>query len=338
MKILKIIILFLIVTTGLYLGACFFLPKNYTIEKKLEINSPADLVFEQVQFLENWKNWNPFFKSNYKISSLTGGENGKENSYIRWKNKNGQEGKLKFIKIEPLKKIECVLTIEKPKPITVNGYISFEPLEKNTTVTFHFEGNNQFYLRILNVFIEKKYKKDLEKTLEMLAEASVKEYEILKNEYFGYKIKESVFEERTVGYVRKTIEYEKLNEFFHNNFNKIKIEARNCNFKISGHELSLYYKPDDVNKVYNVAAAVPIQGDSTLGKDYSQIKLEKQKAIFLNYYGGYYNIPTAETALINYTRNKKLSLKKPIIREHLKGPEQEPDSNKWHTVIWFLIN
>lgn len=338
MKILKIIILFLLVTTGLYLGACFFLPKNYTIEKTLLINSPADLVFEQVQYMENWKNWNPFLKENSEMSSLISADDGKENSYMRWKNKNGQEGKVTVLKIENLKKINYELTVEKPKPVTIVGYITFEPQGNNTSVTFHFEGSNHYYLRILNIFIEKKYKKDLEKTLELLAEASVKEYEILKNEYFGYKIKEAIFEERNVGYLRKTIEYETLNEFFENNFKKIKTEAKNCNFKITGNNLSLFYKPDDINRVFNVAAAIPIEGDSTLGEDFALMKLEKHKAIYLNYYGGYFNARNAEVALSNFVRNKKIKSKKPIIREHIKGPEQEPDSNKWHTVIWFLIN
>lgn len=328
----------MLVTTGLYLGACFFLPKNYSLEKSLIINSPTDLVYEQILYFENWKKWNPFLNGNKQISTLASAEDGVENSYLRWKNNKGNEGKITVLKIDDLKKIDYLISVDKPKSTIISGYISLEPDINNTKVTIHFEGNNPFYMRILNIFIEKQYEKDLSETLEMLEKAAVKEYDVLKNEYFGYKIKDGFFEERNIGFVRKTIKYTELQEFFDDNFGKLKKEAKNCGFSITGNKLSLMYKPDDINQVYNVAAALPLKGDSTLGSDFEMMKLQKQKAIFLNYYGGNHSISKAEEALKNYSKNKKLSIKKPYIREHIKSIEQVTDSNKWHTVIWFLIN
>lgn len=338
MKIIKVIILFLIITSGLYLGACFLFPQNYKLEKSLIINSPSDLVYEQVLFFENWKNWNKFLTGNNQFHTIASAEDGKEKSYLRWKNKKGEEGKILILKIDDLKKIEYQIFIEKPKPIFVNGYISLEPELNKTKVTFHFEGSNPFYKRIFNFFVERHYENVLTKNLEQLNVISENEYRILKEEYFGYKIKESEFGEKNVGYIRKTIKYEELNDFFNKNFDKIKKEAKNCNIKITGKNLSLFYKPDDINRVYNVAAAVPIEGDSTLGEDFGMMKFEKQKAIFLNYYGGNFGIYKAEQALQNFSINNKLKIKKPIIREHFVGKEQITDSNKWHTKIWFLIN
>ena len=128
-----------------------------------------------------------------------------------------------------------------------------------------------------------------------------------------------------------------MDEFFTKNYAKIEEEAKNCGFSIEGKPMGLYYRWDYTNAVATVAAAIPVMGDSTLGEDYSLIQLQPQKALLLNYYGGYKSSTNACKALDNYVRNKKLRQAKPVIEEYIIGPKQQRDSAKWYTKIWYLL-
>ena len=101
--------------------------------------------------------------------------------------------------------------------------------------------------------------------------------------------------------------------------------------------MSLYYRWDYVNGLATVGAAIPVKGDSILGHDVNLMQIEPQKALLLNYYGGYKSNAKAYQALDNYVKNKKLRITKPTIEEYIIGPKQQKDSTKWHTKIWYLL-
>jgi len=199
------------------------------------------------------------------------------------------------------------------------------------------EGSNPFHRRVLNLMMDKWNGPEFEKGLSLLKTIVEKEAEIFQKEYFGYRIKEIKFNGSKIGYVRKSIPLAEMEEFFVKNYAKITSEAKNCGFQIDGAPMALYYRWDYINEVANIAAAIPVMGDSTLGEDYALMRLEPQKALLLNYYGGYKSTEKAYKALDNYTRNKKLRQTKPVIEEYIIGPKQERDSSKWFTKIWYLL-
>lgn len=317
--------------------ASLFIPSKFTVERSQTFNAPADIVFEQIVSFKNWETWSPLKEKDPKMKSLFGPNSGNEGSYWLWKGSKAGEGRMTNTGIKNQEQISYHLSLEKPYKSESDGYIKLEPNGNQTTVTWVIEGTNPFHLRVLNLMMDKWIGPDFEKGLELLKTIAEKETEIFQHDYFGYRIKETKFNGSKIGYVKKTIVIEELDEFFTKNYAKITSEAKNCNFKIDGHPMALFYRWDYTNGVTTVAAAIPLMGDSTLGEDYSLMQLQPQKALLLNYYGGYKSMANPYKALDNYIRNKNLKQVKPVIKEYIIGPKEQRDSTKWFTKIWYLL-
>ncbi|MFM9945173.1 MAG: SRPBCC family protein [Bacteroidia bacterium] len=337
MRIIRIIFIFIFVIVGLYLLASLFIPSRYTIERSKTFNAPKDIVFEQIASFKDWEKWSPRKERDPKMKSLFGPGDLKVGSYWLWKGKKAGEGRITATEVKDQHQILYHLSLNSPFKSELDGNIKLESNGNQTKVIWVEEGTNPFYLRVLNLFMNKKIGPDLERGLELLKTMAESESEILKKEYFGYRIKETRFAGAKVGYVKKAIIMDELDEFFVKNYTKIKSEAKNCNFKIDGQPMALFYRWDYANGVATVAAAIPMQGDSTLGEDIGLMQLQPQKALLLNYYGGYKSSINAYRALDNFARNNNLRLSKPVIEEYIIGPKTQPDSTRWHTKIWYLL-
>jgi len=60
MNILKKIIFGFIALLATLVVASFFVPDKFTVKRSISIDAPIGEVFEQVNDLRNWKNWNTF--------------------------------------------------------------------------------------------------------------------------------------------------------------------------------------------------------------------------------------------------------------------------------------
>lgn len=338
MRILRIIFIFIFVIIGIYLLASLFIPKKYKVEKTLTLNAPVDIVFEQIASFKNWEKWSPQKEKDPDVKSLFGLDNKKAGSYWLWKGKKAGEGRITLTEIDPQNQVSYHYSSQKPFITESDGYIKLEPDANQTKVTWAMEGTFPFYLRVMNLMMERRYGPDFDKGLSLLQKIAEGESKILQNEYFGYRIKETRFDGYKIAYVRKAILIDELDEFFTKNNAKVKTEVTNCEFKINGAPIALFYRWDFENGVATVAAALPVEGDSTLGNDVGLMQLQPQKALLLNYYGGYKSMKNAYTALDNYIRNKKLSMVKPTLEEYIIGPKQQTDSAKWQTRIWYLLD
>lgn len=337
MRILRIVLIFIFVLAGLYLIACLFIPGDYKIERSETFNAPVDIVYEKVSSFRKWEKWNPWHDKDPELKTLFSSDDGSKGSYCKWKGTKG-EGRLVMTENIENASLKYHIFIEKPYPSESDGYLTLEPNGNETKVTWGFVGSNPFYLRVINLFIDKTFGPDFEKGLNLLKSLAENDAAILRNEYFGYRIKQSEIEPLKLGYIRKALLFEDVDEFFVKGYEKITTEAKNCNFKINGPRLALFYGRDEINSISNIALAVPIEGDSTLGHDLAIMDFKGHKALLLDYYGGYKSNAKAYKALDNFVRNKGYRTKKPVIEQYITGPSQQKDSLKWHTKIWYLLD
>jgi len=336
MRLLKIVFIFILVMTGLYILACFFIPSTYKVERTEIINAPVDVVFEQMASFKNWDAWNPWKAKDPDLKIITS-PHSKKGAYWVWKGTLAGEAKMTLTDIVENQLLTYHIAHLKPKTYETDGTITLENDANKTKVTWVEEGKNPFHLRYLNLLANKKTGPDLEKGLVLLKQVSELESNILQKEYYGYRIKETIYGGNKIGYIKKSILIKDMDAFFAKSYPKITQEAKNCGFKMDGAPMGLFYKWDYVNGVATVAAALPIMGDSVLGNDCSLMQLNKQKALVINYYGGYKSMTNVYTALDNYVRNKKHRFKGPVIEEYITGPKQQRDSMKWNTRVWYLI-
>ena len=66
MRILKIIGISLVAIVLLIAVVGLFLPSTVSLERSIVVNATAEKIYEQVNVLKNWEQWNPFLKMDPK--------------------------------------------------------------------------------------------------------------------------------------------------------------------------------------------------------------------------------------------------------------------------------
>jgi uncharacterized membrane protein len=135
MGILKKILIILILIVAIVLGAAFFMPKNYAVEREITINKPVDSVFNYVRYLKNqndfsvWANLDPKMKTTYK------GVDGSVGSISAWESKVKDVGigEQEITKITEGKRIDFALRFKEPMEDTAVGFMSTETVAGNQT-------------------------------------------------------------------------------------------------------------------------------------------------------------------------------------------------------------
>ncbi len=110
MKAIKIFLLVVVSLIVILLIVTALLPSHYHVEKSLEIEAPASMVYDQVNQLHNWPKWSPWFAldSNMKVTYSDMAE-GKD-AFFEWNSEKENVGKGK-------------MTIEEAKP---SEYLKFD--------------------------------------------------------------------------------------------------------------------------------------------------------------------------------------------------------------------
>lgn len=337
MRLIKIAFIFFFFITGIYLLACIFIPEKYKIERSVVIDAPPDFVYRHIENFKHWKDWEPWSGKDSNLRSLYSPDDALIEPYWVWQSKIFGDGKFISTGSVPLKEFRFTFNFSKPYEAETKGSISIVPEENRSRVKWYIEGGNPFYLRPFNLIMDSKIGPFFEAGLEQLARVSEKDAEIFKREYFSYRILADTFKGGKFITDRKSILFEEVDEYFKNSLKEMKIEARNCEFKIIGSPICLFHFSDYINNVENREIAIPVEGDSIIGPDYTTRVLKPKKALVLNYFGGYKSSQKAYKALDNYIRNNGLRLKKPVIEEYIVGPGQERDSGLWHTKIYYPL-
>lgn len=85
MKILKKILITLVILIGLLCLVSLFLPRTVVVERSLVMNTPGNVIFEEVNTLKNWEKWSPWMRLDPKVQlTYKGPQSGVGASYS-WK-------------------------------------------------------------------------------------------------------------------------------------------------------------------------------------------------------------------------------------------------------------
>ena len=106
--------------------------------------------------------------------------------------------------------------------------------------------------------------------------------------------------------------------------------------KIAGAPADIYYTWDTVNHVTDMAAVFPITDSSKPVHGAMFFAIPSSAAYMVSVKGPYSQLNAAHGALMRHlvTKGKKSTLE---IEEYIKGPQQEKDSSKWETNIYYLV-
>jgi effector-binding domain-containing protein len=216
-----------------------------------------------------------------------------------------------------------------------DGYLRFAEEGAATKVSWGFEGEYAFPLNIMMLFMsmDAMIGPDFERGLALLKQICEKEAAAV----LAYDVKEVDIPKRRYAAVQKTVAFDEMRGFYESSFAEIRTAMKKKRARMSGAPAGLYYNWDEQNKTTDMAAGMPSNRSVETGK-VKTIELQSEKAFMVDHLGDYENLVNAHKALNFHLQKINLTLNPPIIEEYVTDPMTEPDTSKWVTKIYYMVD
>jgi len=138
MRALRLTILVLLALIVVVVGIGAFLPKDFVVERSIEINASPEVVFDQVNTLKKWDAWSPWIARDPSIQNSFAGPEAGVGAKVRWTSEESGDGTQTITLSERPTRIEMALDFgDRGQP---NAYWTFEPTGDDTKVTWGLSG------------------------------------------------------------------------------------------------------------------------------------------------------------------------------------------------------
>lgn len=335
MKALKIIGIIILALIALVIVLGLVAPKKYDVSRKVIIDAPGQLVFRQVQYWKNWQAWSPWAEMDSTMQVTFEGVDGTLGSAYQWTGARVGSGKMTNTGIKAGEQIDYHLHFLKPWDSESDGYVRLADTPAGTEVTWGFYGTTPFPWNILNLFLsmDKMLGKDFDRGLQLLKQ----QVEAQVAAAMKFKINVIDFPAKTYAAIRKQITMDQVQPFLAESYSAIRTAIGKALLPMAGAPCSIYFTWDETTGSTDMAAAIPIPRPKNLG-EVTTIQVPAAKAYTIDYFGPYQQIASAYDALDIYFAKNNLTPKQFVIEEYLTDPQQEPDSSKWLTRVYFFAD
>jgi effector-binding domain-containing protein len=335
MKILKVLGIILAVVVVLIIILAIALPTKYNVERSITIDAPKNIIFEQVSHFKHFIKWNPWSKMDPNLSYEITGTDGTVGAVYSWSgNDSVGIGSLTNISVTE-DRIDQKLDFTAPWEAHDDNYYIFEDSPEGVKVTWGMDGNLDRPMNIMGLFMnmEEMIGSEYEKGLESL-KIQVNEY-MSNHTKRGYFINEIKLEPRNYIIKRDKVKFDDMHRFYATHFPAIMQMVQMLELPLAGAPSGLYYEWDMEKNLADMAAGIPVTAEADI-EGYDMVKLGG-KALHIEYYGPYAGVGNAHYAIDEYMQENDLILNELVIEEYFTDPGAEPDTAKWLTNIYYLI-
>lgn len=303
--------------------------EEYHVERSITIDAPKDVVWQQIKYFNNWKNWSPWYAADSTMEWTFDGVDGELESSYSWTGENSGSGTMTNTGITEGEELKYHVHFMEPWESETDGYLKLTETEDGTQVTWGFEGVLKG-ISSLFVNMDEMVGPDFEKGLGLLKEQA----ESQAIEAPSLSIQEIDYPGKTFVAIREEIDITGITSFYADNYGTIMASGVQME---NGFPSGLYYTWDYENMQTDLAAAIPV-ADGTLAPEGMEIiTIPASKALLIDYYGDYEGIGSGHEMLEAYMVQNEFEFKAPAIEEYVTDPMEEPDPNKWLTKIIYLV-
>jgi effector-binding domain-containing protein len=345
MKIIKGIVLTLVVLVAIAAIVGFMSPEKVHVERALNIKAASEIIRGQINELKNWTKWSPWHKKDtamkIEYNSIASGVG----ADYTWSSNNKEVGSGNMTITSSNKdSISMAMNFMENGVATANFIFSNSDSQNDTSsgetkVTWAMDmdmGMNPIG-RIFGLFMDKMLGPDFENGLSSLKQIS----EAIPTDpktYRGFEVLEEDAPEKIYIVKKDSMELDKIEGYYSKNLPALLEALGKSKVEIAGAPSSLYFKWDSISKTAIMAVAIPIKGNlKTKLKGYETIAIPSGKNLHIVYPGGYGKIGGAHFAMEDYIKENNFIQQNPVIEEYITGPENETDSTKWVTNIFYRV-
>lgn len=334
MKALKILLYAVLSLLVLWMLLGLFARKDYHIERTAEIDAPADVVYDQIGFFKNFKNWSPWHVYDPNLKTTIEGADGQPGAVYKWTGNKKVGAGRQILKAVAPDRIDLDVYFNEwgPSPVVFR----LDEKGKKTNITWSMDMHVAFpwnafaMLTDVNAYVGKDFDNGL-KNLKKVCE------DIAHKKYRGYEVVETDVPAGNYAGVRQVVPIPDISKYFADNISKAIHEAMKNGAKINGHPSGFYWTYDTVAMKTDMAVAVPLDKAVKTGNGVQTFTVGGRKALVIEYYGAYDKIGEAHMAMDDCMADMKMRNVPPVIEEYVTDPASEPDTSKWLTKVIYFI-
>lgn len=314
-----------------------FLPGKVHLERSLTMKAPVSIIYEQINVMKKWENWNPWGKldPNIKIT-YSGPESGVGASYSWVGNDKVGVGKLAILSADLDKSIGT--NINFGDGVEADGKFTFEPSPEGTKVTWGFDcdmGSNPvkkfFGMFFLDGFVGADYERGLAQ-LNHVTDSIMKATPPKPN----YEVVLVELTEQPIISIRTTTTTPEIGSKLGVLYGKLGKFAAKNHLKQAGAPLAFYHSYNPTGS-FEMEAAVPVDKKAKSDTEVKAGIIEKGQAVMVDYYGPYEGAGAAHDAIAAWLKENKKEAAGSPWETYVTDPMTEKDSSKWLTKIYYRV-
>ena len=318
-------ILALALLAGLVYLAC--LDGRFRVERRLEIDAPAQFAFEAVADLKSWPEWSPWLLHEPQAEIVYSDDCRQAGGYYTWDGKRLGTGKLTHLELQPYSRIEQQIRFLRPFRATNRVGWGFEDLGDKTLVSWEMSGRMPFLMRFMAAKMEPMIGRDFEFGLARL------------NGYVNADAEHPAIE------FDGEVDLEDFNYWSipcSGNLRQLEaarpaaLEAliRAADGK-TGLGLTLYQRFDPLEGDYRAEIAIPV-GAATPASNYTEREFHGGRYFRITLRGDHRFLPLGWYALYSHCRmhRRKIDRSRPALEIYQQPPQQGADSNRTTTALY----
>ena len=317
----------------LILGLSWMLPKVYKTDTHINIDAPAIFVYNAINDLNYQKDWNGKSALDTSFLLVCAGSTVGAKSSCDYKTKQYGNGVLRIM----YSGADSLVIADEPDNASARSFqykvIATDSLHTKLQVVGL--GQSGFITNIWNFIHKWKLSKHIKHGLDNLKIFVENRH---KNKiYNGFKIEESLQNEKNYIMHRSEVEMENLAQYYAQNISALYQTALENNIAVSGMPCGLYFKWDTANNKADMAAALPTVAETNVINT-SSFHIPQRLALKVAYKGESSKSGIAHMAIDAYMLDHRLTQDVPVVEEYMTNPSEEPDPSKWITNIYYYVN
>lgn len=318
----------------LYCLGCMFSPATMTDKGEVKINSSMGLLYVMINDIKEWPKWLSWTKEDGGLQFNMGGREVGQGANLNFEGASFGKGRIELE--EAIKDSLLAATIINEKwPGKVSLTFQFIPESKNSILLMtrsRIIKKIPFLKRLWYRNFQTQYQNIHQKDIENL-----KAYiEGMISANFGTNATQ--FSGAHYIGIKSPIYNMNIPKFYAESYPKIYKVLDSLKMQPAGPPVGLIYDWDGTSNHVYIMAALPISEKIPAPSGFEVETVPTIPCIKMEMYGHYNKLKTAHAKLDYLMNSSNFTLAAPIIEEYVTSPSAEPDTSKWLTNIYYLLD
>ena len=359
MKFLKITGIILFALVALFFIVAAFLPNVFHVEQSIVIDRPAEYPFNEINTLHNWKNWSPFDDEDPEMVTIYEGTASGLGAISIWTSETQGNGSMVISESTPFSKI--VTDLDFGEHGLASGYFTLNEENNKTTVLWGMDSELSYPIKrivfaVMKGMMEETFMRGLKSLKEHCESVDYNNNKMphfietahithgeKPNDEQKAKLKETPhlyvmqLNERWIATIMDSCSMDEMEETLGNDFGELMPYITQYHQEDFGNPFTIWHKWDEETMFGSFEAGVAIKSQSP---EEGRIKVRKTKPVKVVagiHYGPYDKTMYMYNAIQKYIKDHNMEEAGGPIELYVTDPGQEPDPEKWETVIMFQV-